>query len=137
PDASQPHRYVLDGRGAGRLEVAFGFAPDEARPAPPAPAVSAAAAEWWPRFWRSGGAIDLSHSADPRWMELERRIVRSQYVMAVNEAGAWPPQESGLVNNGWYGKFHMEMYWWHAAHYALWNRWPLLDRSVDVYEHFL
>lgn len=137
PDATQPHRYVLDGRRAGRLEVAFGFSPDEPRPAPPAPAVSAASAEWWPRFWRSGGAIDLSQSADSRWMELERRIVRSQYSMAVNEAGAWPPQESGLVNNGWYGKFHMEMYWWHAAHYALWNRWPLLDRSADVYEHFL
>ncbi|MFU8852060.1 hypothetical protein ACNAW0_13925 [Micromonospora sp. SL1-18] len=136
-DATRPHRYVLDGRGARRLEVAFGFSPDEPHPAPPAPAVSAVAAEWWPRFWHSGGAIDLSDSADPRWMEFERRIVRSQYTMAVNEAGAWPPQESGLVNNGWYGAFHMEMYWWHAAHYALWNRWPLLDRSLGVYEHFL
>jgi hypothetical protein len=57
--------------------------------------------------------------------------------MAVNEAGSTPPQESGLVNDGWYGKFHMEMYWWHAAHYALWNRWPLLRRSLDVYDRLL
>ena len=56
-----------------------------------------------------------------RWRELERRIVLSQYLLAVNEAGSLPPQESGLVNNGWNGKFHMEMYWWHAAHYALWR----------------
>jgi hypothetical protein len=29
------------------------------------------------------------------------------------------------------------MYWWHGAHYALWNRWPLLERSLDVYRRFL
>ena len=85
----------------------------------------------------SGGAIDLSGSKDPRWKELERRIVLSQYLMAVNEAGSLPPQESGLVNNGWHGKFHMEMYWWHAAHCALWNRWPLLNRSLGIYHKFL
>ena len=60
----------------------------------------------WEKFWTSGGAIDLSGSSDPRWKELERRIVLSQYLLAVNEAGSLPPQESGLLNNsGWYGKF--------------------------------
>ena len=87
----------------------------------------------WESFWKSGGAIDLSESKDQRWMELERRIVLSQYLMAVNEAGSLPPQESGLVNNGWNGKFHFEMYWWHGAHYALWDRWPLLNRSLHIY----
>jgi hypothetical protein len=96
-----------------------------------------AAVKYWPQFWQSGGAIDLSASADPRWRELERRVVLSQYLMAVNEAGSLPPQESGLMNNGWFGKYHMEMYWWHAAHYALWNRWPLLDKSTNVYEKML
>jgi hypothetical protein len=87
--------------------------------------------EYWKQFWQSGGAIDLSGSKDTRWFELERRIVLSQYLMAVNEAGSLPPQESGLVNNSdWSGKFHLEMYWWHAAHYALWDRWPLWDRSL-------
>ena len=81
----------------------------------------------WADYWQSGGAIDLSESKDPRWKELERRIVLSQYIMAVNEAGSLPPQESGLVNNGWYGKYHHEMIWWHCTHYALWNRWPLMD----------
>lgn len=87
----------------------------------------------WEAFWQSGGAIDLSESKDSRWKELERRIVLSQYIMAVNETGSLPPQESGLVNNGWYGKYHHEMIWWHCAHYALWDRWSLVDRMMDVF----
>lgn len=86
----------------------------------------------WPAFWRSGGAVDFSQSRDPRWRELERRVVLSQYLMEVNEAGSLPPQESGLVNNGWYGRLHLEMVWWHAAHYALWNRWPQMNRGVGA-----
>ena len=101
------------------------------------PATFAECRQQWPAFWRSGGAIDLSGSRDPRWQELERRIVLSQYLMAVNEAGSLPPQESGLVNNGWYGRFHMEMDWWHAAHWALWNRWPQLNRSLGIYTRLL
>ncbi|WP_199433880.1 hypothetical protein [Qaidamihabitans albus] len=136
--ADRRHRYELTGGTTDQLAVSCLFAPaGQARPAPPAPAVSAASAHWWPRFWRSGGAVDLSGSTDPRWRELERRVVLSQYHLALNEAGDEPPQESGLVNNGWYGKFHMEMYLWHAAHYALWNRWPLLDRGTDIYRRFL
>ncbi len=92
-----------------------------------------ASVKHWADFWQGGGAIDLSESKDPRWKELERRIVLSQYIMAVNEAGSLPPQESGLVNNGWYGKYHHEMIWWHCAHYALWDRWPLMDQMMEVY----
>jgi hypothetical protein len=88
----------------------------------------------WAKFWNSGGVIDLSGSKDPRWMELERRIVLSQYLMAVNEAGSMPPQESGLVNNGWFGKYHFEMLWWHEAHYALWDRMPLMEKSMEIYQ---
>ncbi|MGO4419866.1 hypothetical protein AB4Z54_14300, partial [Streptomyces sp. MCAF7] len=44
-----------------------------------------------------------------------------------------PPQESGLVANSWYGKFHLEMHWWHAAHFAAWGRPELLARSMDWY----
>jgi hypothetical protein len=92
----------------------------------------------WKTFWKTGGAIDLSGSSNPRWNELERRIVLSQYLLAVNEAGSYPPQESGLFNNsGWYGKFHLEMHWWHGAHYGLWNRWPMMDRSLKWYHAVL
>ena len=91
----------------------------------------------WKNFWESGAAIDLSGSSDSRWKELERRIVLSQYLMKTNEAGSFPPQESGLVNNGWYGRFHFEMIWWHGVHYALWDRWSLFDKSLHVFRDFL
>lgn len=137
PPGTGRHRYTLTGAGDS-LEFVCAFSPD-ALPGTlfTADEAFAASAKHWPAFWRSGGAIDLSGSRDARWKELERRVVLSQYLMAVNEAGSAPPQESGLVNDGWHGKFHMEMYWWHAAHYALWDRWPLLDRSLGIYRHFL
>ena len=84
--------------------------------------IASKTAEHWQRFWLTGGCIDLSGSKDPRWRELERRIVLSQYLTAVNCAGSLPPQETGLVYNSWHGKFHLEMHWWHAAHFALWGR---------------
>lgn len=91
----------------------------------------------WEAYWMSGAAVDLSESKDSRWKELERRIVLSQYLMRVNESGLYPPQEAGLVNNGWYGRFHFEMIWWHGVHYGLWNRWNLADNYLSIYEKFL
>lgn len=87
----------------------------------------------WERYWNSGGAIDFSGSKDPRAFELERRIILSQYLMRVQEAGFFPPQETGLTYNSWFGKPHLEMHWWHATHYALWGRIELLERSMDWY----
>ena len=82
----------------------------------------------WPAFWNGGGAIDLA--AAP---ELERRVVLSQYLTAIQCAGSLPPQETGLTCNSWYGKFHLEMHYWHAAHFAAWGRAPLLERSLQWY----
>jgi predicted XRE-type DNA-binding protein len=48
-------------------------------------------------------------------------------------AGSTPPQETGLTCNSWYGKFHLEMHWWHAAHFPLWGRSALLERSFPWY----
>jgi len=106
----------------------------------PVPAFEEAAAQTrahWNRFWSTGGAIDLSESTDPRWRELERRIVLSQYLTAIQCAGRFPPQESGLTFNSWEGKFHLEMHWWHAAQFALWDRLPLLERSLGYYDAIL
>ena len=91
----------------------------------------------WNRFWQIGGAIDLSGSKDSRWFELERRIVLSQYLTAIQNAGNNPPQETGLTYNSWEGKFHLEMHWWHEAHFALWNRLPLLEKSLGYYQKIL
>ena len=95
------------------------------------------AREHWNSFWKTGGAIDLSGSKDPRWFELERRIVLSQYLTAIQDVGNNPPQETGLTYNSWEGKFHLEMHWWHEAHFALWNRLPLLEKSLGYYQNIL
>jgi len=84
-------------------------------------------------FWMSGGAMDLSESSDPRWRELERRIVLSQYLTAIQSRGATCPQETGLTSSSWYGKFHLEMHWWHSVHFALWGRESILVRQLEWY----
>ena len=48
-----------------------------------------------------------------------------------------PPQETGLTCNSWYGKFHLEMHYWHAAHFASWGRPALLERSLGWYNAIL
>jgi hypothetical protein len=101
------------------------------------PATIAASVNHWRRFWSTGGAVELAHSADRRAPELERRIVLSQYLTAIQCSGKLPPQETGLTVNSWYGKFHLEMHWWHATHFALWNRLPLFERSLGWYETIL
>ena len=97
----------------------------------------AASADHWRRFWTEGGTIELSRSSDQRAPELERRVVLSQYLTAIQCSGSMPPQETGLTVNSWYGKFHLEMHWWHAAHFALWNRLPLLEKSLGWYNKIL
>ena len=133
------HAFVLEPAregDAGEAAVAFSPAPLP-ESLPDFEETRRATQEHWNRFWGEGGAIDLSGSRDPRWRELERRIVLSQYLTAIQCSGRYPPQETGLTFNSWEGKFHLEMHWWHAAHFALWGRLPLLERSLGYYEDIL
>jgi len=95
--------------------------------------VFTASSDYWKGFWETGGAVDFSACTMDVAKELERRVVLSQYLMAIQCAGNIPPQETGLTYNSWFGKFHLEMHWWHAVHFALWNRTDLLERSMDWY----
>ncbi len=88
---------------------------------------------YWHDFWTKGGFIDFGACKDPRAKELERRIILSQQLMAIQCSGTIPPQETGLTYNSWFGKFHLEMHWWHAVHFALWNRVGLMEKSLDWY----
>ncbi|CAM5312731.1 hypothetical protein [Streptomyces aurantiogriseus] len=99
--------------------------------------VQETSARWWENHWLGGAAVSFEGSADERAEELERRVVLSQYLTAVNGAGATPPAETGLTYNTWTGKFHLEMHWWHAAHFALWGRGELLERSLGWYHDAL
>ncbi len=104
---------------------------------PTAAETIAASERHWKHFWTTGAAVELAHSKDKRAIELERRVVLSQYLTAIQCSGSMPPQETGLTVNSWYGKFHLEMHWWHATHFALWSRLPLFERSLRWYESIL
>lgn len=94
-------------------------------------------AQWWERLWMDSAAVSFEGSDDPRAGELERRVVLSQYLTAIQCLGSLPPAETGLTCNSWYGKFHLEMHVWHAAQAVLWNRVALLERSLGYYQHIL
>lgn len=134
----KPHHYVLSGASES-LEAVLHFrkVEDDRTLQASYESTRQAAAHYWEEFWNSGAAIDLSGSSDPRWRELERRIVQSQFVTAVNCAGSMPPQETGLVCNSWFGKCHLEMHGWHAGQFALWGRLELLERSLGWYEEIM
>jgi len=122
------------------LEVVVELTPGEEGKDLPALGVGAvleACRQHWSRFWERGAALDLAGSTDPRAAELERRAVLSQYLTAIQCAGSLPPQETGLTCNSWRGRFHLEMHWCHAAHFALWGRGDLLEPSMDWYRRTL
>ena len=114
------------------------YLPEEpARTATPLPSfdeTEIVASQYWQAFWKKGAAVDFSHCTDPRAKELERRVVLSQYLLAIQCAGTTPPQETGLTYNSWFGKFHLEMIWWHQSWLALWGHSDLLERTLDWYE---
>jgi len=89
----------------------------------------------WKKFWQSGATVDFSGSTDKRAFELERRVILSQYLTKIQCAGYYPPQETGLTYNSWYGKPHMEMHWWHDIHFSLWGRNELLEKSLSWYKN--
>ncbi|MDE6048007.1 MAG: hypothetical protein K2F56_05195 [Anaeroplasmataceae bacterium] len=60
-----------------------------------------------------GEYFNTAKSIDTKDEELNRRMVLSLYLMKVNALGIYPPAETGLTCNSWYGKFHLEMHLWH------------------------
>ena len=82
-------------------------------------------------YWQTSGVIDFSSCTDPRASLLERRVVLSQYLLRSQEAQNYPPAETGLTYNTWYGKYHLEMVMWHSFHYALWNKADLLEKQLN------
>jgi len=133
-----PHTFHLLPQGDEHFAFAAAFSPEYREGDPVGvEATFRDSRRAWEEYWTSGGAIDLSGSADPRAEELERRIVLSQYLTAAQCAGDLPPQETGLTCNSWYGKFHLEMHWWHGVHHVLWGRPELFERSLSFYDEAL
>ena len=131
------HQFTLSPQGkTGVLEFSCLFSPRKsAGVAPTFAQTQANNVQQWRAFWMSGGAVDFAGSTDPRAKELERRVVLSEYLTKIQSSGHYPPQETGLTYNSWYGKPHLEMHYWHSMHFALWGRENLLEPSMDWYHH--
>lgn len=93
----------------------------------------AAAETYWKNYWNNGAIVDFSQCTDERAKEIERRVVLSQYLTAVNCQGNTPPQESGLTFNTWFGRPHLEMTWWHTVNFSLYGHEEVLARALDWY----
>jgi hypothetical protein len=134
------HRYILKpSPDSTELDLTVNYSPTKFSPSNSTDAQSILkyAAKGWSHYWESGAFISLPTSV-PEAKEVLRRTILSQYLLAVNGAGTTPPQESGLVNNGWYGKFHLEMIAWHLTHWRLWKKSEFLNKSVPgLYTRFL
>lgn len=134
---TEQHKFLLQPEGSNKFDFYAYFGERPAMASLDQAKLNAEAMNNWKNSWQNGAAVDFTGSKDPRAKELERRVVLSQYLTAIQCSGSLPPQEMGLTTNSWYGKYHLEMHWWHAAQFALWNRFPLLDRSLDWYNDVL
>jgi hypothetical protein len=106
--AGTSHRYTLSKASNstnGAIEFSANFAPENQRVELPA-TIQRRNSRGWNEYWHRGGFLDVvTSSSNPKANELQRRIILSQYHVRVNSAASGQsPQESGLMNNGWYGK---------------------------------
>ncbi|KAF1968677.1 hypothetical protein BU23DRAFT_540641 [Bimuria novae-zelandiae CBS 107.79] len=141
-NATTAHRYTLQpsstARKSSSISFTAHFSPDQHTPPLPS-TIQKRNKLAWNNYWNEGGFVDFTESTNSKATELQRRIITSQYHVRVNSAATGQsPQESGLMNNGWYGKFHMEMVIWHNAHWATWGRQKYFDRIFPaLYERLL
>lgn len=130
---SDSHEFTLfPKKDKNELSCVIGFSKNETNN-DPFPVIYEQSKEYWKEFWESGGIVDFSGSKDIRAPELERRVILSQFLIDLHSSGSVPPQETGLVYNSWFGKFHLEMHWWHAANLPIWGRGNKLAKSMDWY----
>lgn len=140
-DNVSPHTYVLKSNGSNTLSLTFWFRPyigmaenSGDRIISSFSETKAVCRRYWNQFWNQSGVVDFHKCTDKRAVELERRIILSQYLTAIQCSGSMPPQETGLLCNSWYGKFHLEMHPWHAAFFPLYNQPELLEKSLRWYQ---
>jgi hypothetical protein len=130
---SGQHQFHISAKSSDHLQVAVSF--ERKQPADPASVKDGVSSvgRYWRDYWTKGGMVDLTGSTDPRAGELQRRIILSQYLTAINQAGEIPPQEEGLFSNSWNGKFHLEVQPIHLGHWAQWGRPQYLEKNLGWY----
>jgi hypothetical protein len=132
--ARDSNYFLISPSASPSFELSVRFDQSQSTPAQSFAETSDNSSKQWLKFWTSGAAVDFTGSLDKRAIELERRIVLSQYLTRIQCAGNNPPQETGLTYNSWYGRPHMEMHWWHSVHFALWGRNALMENTLSWYK---
>jgi hypothetical protein len=128
------HSFTLIPDNNDEIEFSFLYSPNETVEILPSfDETKKNSIESYRNFWTTGGAVDFSECTDTRAKELERRVILSQYLTKIQSSGNLPPAETGLTYNSWYGKFHLEMHWWHSAHFAAWDRPDYLEKQMEYY----
>ena len=94
-DSPEEHRYtVTPTQLDSSFSLAIAYAPTSLGRIPTVADIEAESERVWEEYWSKNGFVDLVRgSSDARADELQRRIILSQYLMRVNEAGDTPPQE--------------------------------------------
>lgn len=88
------NKYVLKTTGSRTLQIVSAFSNEDNSGVklPSFESVASESTAWWNDYWTSGAFIDLSATDNANATELQRRIILSQYLMAVNDASDNPPQ---------------------------------------------
>ena len=89
------HRYSVIPRGEeSSFSVTIAYALGAIQTLPTVSSIQTESKKTWQSYWSDHGFVDVvPGSSDSRADELQRRIVLSQYLLRVNEAGDNPPQE--------------------------------------------
>lgn len=92
--ATGTHRYLLQPSGKDkRVDLSVTFSPGATKSRVPCfTEIKNESRKWWQSFWDSGAFVDLSASKSEQAAELQRRIILSQYLTAVNSASSLQPQ---------------------------------------------
>jgi len=88
------HRYLLK-TPQDELLLTAAFAETKPESLPSFEEVNKTSEKWWREYWSNGAFLDLTASKSEDALEIQRRVILSQYLVAVNSASRLPPQESG------------------------------------------
>ncbi|MGY5354106.1 hypothetical protein [Wenyingzhuangia sp. IMCC45467] len=128
------HQFKLSNKNEDQIQFSCQFSPDEiTNNVPTFKSTEENSKTAYHNYWSKGGFVDFGACTDERAKELERRVILSQYLTKIQSTGDLPPAETGLTFNSWFGKFHLEMHWWHVAHFAQWQRGALIEQQLDYY----
>jgi len=79
------HRYVLQPRShTDSLDVTVNYSPTLHPLFGSAKSIAIASTKWWRDYWESGAFVDLTSTSGANATELQRRVILSQYLLAVN-----------------------------------------------------